>query len=161
MALAIAVEDPATADITDLLGAHLILMRAITPPGSVHALDVEALRGPDVTFWTARGGGVPVGCGAMKVLGLTRPGLVQGEIKSMHVREGHRGRGIAGLLVETVLESARQRGIARLSLETGSTRHFAAARRLYARFGFVECGPFGEYADDPHSAFMTRDLSTA
>ncbi len=150
MAFVIAIEDPAAPDIVALLERHLTLMRSTTPPESVHALDVGALRGPDVTFWTVREDGAVVGCGAVKALDDRH-----GEVKSMHVREALRGQGIAGMLVETVLADARRRGFARLSLETGSTHHFAAARRLYARFGFVECGPFGAYRDDPHSTFMT------
>ena len=156
MALSVAIEDPATPDVLALLGTHLTLMRATTPPESVHALDVEALRVPSVTFWTVREGDALVGCGAMKALD-----AAHGEIKSMHVREAHRGRGIAALLVETVLDAAAARNFTRLSLETGSTRHFAPARLLYARFGFVECGPFGGYIEDPHSTFMTKDLSAA
>ena len=156
MTPAIRVEDPATPEIVELLETHLSLMRSITPPESVHALDVEALRRPDVTFWAVREGAALVGCGAMKVLDAGH-----GEIKSMHVREAMRGRGIADLMVETVVDAARRRGIARLSLETGSTGHFAAARRLYARHGFTECGPFGDYVPDPHSTFMTRTLDPA
>ena len=153
MAFVIAIEDPATPDIVALLETHLTLMRSTTPPESVHALDVEALRGPEVTFWTVREGGAVAGCGAVKALDDRH-----GEVKSMHVREALRGQGIAGMLVETVLADARLRGFTRLSLETGSTHHFAAARGLYARYGFVECGPFGDYGHDPHSTFMTLDV---
>jgi len=154
--LVAAVENPATPDIVDLLEAHLSLMRAISPPGSVHALDLDGLCMTDVTFWSVRDGGMLVGCGAMKALDDGH-----GEIKSMHVREAARGRGIAALLVGTILEEARRRGMTRLSLETGSTDHFLPARRLYARFGFAACGPFADYAPDPHSAFMTRAVRSA
>lgn len=154
MAFTIAIEDPALPDVVALLETHLTLMRSTTPPESVHALDVEALRGPEVTFWTVRDGGAVVGCGAVKALD-----DCHGEIKSMHVREALRGKGIAGMLVETVLADARQRGFTRLSLETGSTHHFAAARALYARYGFTECGPFGDYRLDPHSTFMTLEIA--
>jgi len=153
MPVAVTIEDPAAPEIVDLLETHQTLMRSTTPPESVHALDIEALRAPDITFWTVRDDGAVIGCGAMKALGGGH-----GEIKSMHVRTAHRGLGIADLLVKAVLAEAGRRGYTRLSLETGSTDHFAAARRLYARYGFAECGPFGDYTHDPHSTFMTKAL---
>ncbi|MEM8749578.1 MAG: GNAT family N-acetyltransferase [Pseudomonadota bacterium] len=153
MSLYISVEDPAQPDIIELLEIHLSLMRSISPPDSVHALDLDGLRSSEITFWTARQTGTLVGCGALKEIGATH-----GEIKSMHVRDTARGQGVAAALVRTVLTEANARQYQRLSLETGSQPQFAPARRLYSSFGFDECGPFGSYAEDPHSTFMTLQL---
>lgn len=153
MVLTIRKEDPAAPDIVALLETHLDLMRSTSPPESVHALDIEALRQPDITFWTARSDGALLGCGAIKALN-----AAHGEIKSMHVLQTARMQGIGVALVESVLAEARERGYSRLSLETGSTDHFKAARQLYTRFGFTECGPFECYVEDWHSTFMTREL---
>lgn len=136
-----------------MLTEHLANMHAISPPGSVHALEIDRLREPAVTFWTAWDDDELLGCIALKTLDETH-----GEIKSMRTVEAHRGRGVASRLVEHVIDVARGRGLERLSLETGSTPHFEPARALYSRYGFVACGPFADYAEDPHSAFMTRTV---
>ncbi len=150
---AIALDDPARPAVRALLEAHLDDMRATSPPESVHALDVEALRGPGIDFWTLSIDGVLAGCSALRVLTGEH-----GEIKSMRTVASQRGRGVAGALVRHLLTEARVRGIKRLSLETGSQDFFASARRLYARHGFEVCGPFGDYVLDPNSVFMTRAL---
>jgi putative acetyltransferase len=143
-------------EIAALLEAHLNLMRSISPPESVHALDLDALRAPEITFWTVWDGAILLGCGALKEID-----PAHGEIKSMHTAQTARGRGVARHLLQHVLEEARQRGYRRLSLETGSTGDFAAARGLYAGFGFAFCGPFADYALDPFSVFMTLELGAA
>ena len=140
-------------EIQALLEAHLDHMRAISPPESVHALDLDGLRRPEITFWTVWDGGQLLGCGARKELD---PG--HGEIKSMHTNKAARGRGVARHLLEHILAEARRRGYRRLSLETGATEDFAAARRLYSAHGFEICGPFADYPLHPFSAFMTLEL---
>ena len=140
--------------IAEFLTQHLRDMRSVSPPGSVHALDLDALRRPDVTFWTVLdGSGAVAGCAALKELG-----PAHGEVKSMRVAPAHRGTGLAPRLLEHLLAEARRRGYRRLSLETGSMAFFAPARALYARHGFTVCGPFGSYREDPNSVFMTREL---
>jgi putative acetyltransferase len=143
-------------EIAALLEAHLNLMRSISPPESVHALDLDALRAPEITFWTVWDGAILLGCGALKEID-----PAHGEIKSMHTAQAARGKGVARRLLQHVLEEARQRGFRRLSLETGATGDFAAARGLYAGFGFAFCGPFADYALDPFSVFMTLELGAA
>ena len=128
-------------------------MRAITPEGSVHALDLDALRGPALHFVTLNEGGAVLGIGALKWLD-----KAHGEIKSMHTAAAHRGRGVARTILAHLMAEARAASMTRLSLETGSTGHFAAPRALYAAHGFAPCGPFGDYRPDPHSHFMTRAL---
>lgn len=122
----------------------------LSPRESIHALDLDGLRSPDITFWTVWGGDELLGCGALRELD-----SAHGEIKSMHTAAAHRGRGVAALLVNHILDVARFRSYRRLSLETGSMAGFAPARALYARFGFVECGPYGKYRLDPNSTYMT------
>jgi putative acetyltransferase len=139
--------------IAELLAAHVAFCKASSPPESTHVLDLDALRAPGITFWSAWDGASLLGCAALKQLDPSH-----GEIKSMHTSVQHRGRGVGlGLLKHAVAE-ARSRRYRRLSLETGSMEAFAAARALYARFGFVACAPFGDYRLDPNSVFMTLDL---
>ncbi|MDR3578106.1 MAG: GNAT family N-acetyltransferase [Anaerolineaceae bacterium] len=136
-----------------LLQEHLDSMQQYSPPQSIHALDIEALRKPEITFWTAWGNGELLGCGALKELDLQH-----GEIKSMRTSAQHRRQGVATALLTCILAEARQRRYQRLSLETGSHPAFAPARSLYVAFGFTFCGPFADYRLDPYSVFMTRLL---
>jgi putative acetyltransferase len=116
-------------------------------------MDVERLRRPDVSFWSAWEGETLLGCAALRELDATH-----GELKSMRTAPAARGRGVARALLAHVLAEARARGYARLSLETGSQPGFEPARRLYASAGFGRCAPFGDYAEDPYSVFMSLDL---
>ncbi|MEI5584386.1 MULTISPECIES: GNAT family N-acetyltransferase [unclassified Agromyces] len=136
-----------------LLEDHLADMFATSPAESVHALDVSGLSVPEVAFWTLAEGDELVGCVALKHLDETH-----GELKSMRTDAAARGRGLGARLLEHVLAEASRRGYRRLSLETGSQEFFLPARRLYARYGFVECDPFGDYRPDPSSVFMTFAL---
>jgi putative acetyltransferase len=149
----IAIDDPARDDVLSLLAEHLADMHAESPPESVHALDVAALKTPAITFWTARRDGVLLGCAALKELGPTH-----GEVKSMRTAAASRGRGVAAALLGHLVDEARRRGYTRVSLETGTQDFFAPARRLYGRHGFAECGPFADYVLDPCSVFFTRVL---
>ncbi|WP_062465194.1 GNAT family N-acetyltransferase [Demequina soli] len=150
----ISVTDPAAPDIVALLTEHLADMHATSPAESVHALDVERLRAPHVTFLAARtDDGALMGVGA-----LTEPGDGPAEIKSMRTAAAHRGLGVAAAVLAALVEVARERGHVHVSLETGTEGYFAAAHRLYERAGFIECGPFGPYTLDPHSRYYTLEL---
>jgi putative acetyltransferase len=151
-----AVISPANLDDADfiaLIDTHATLMLSISPPGSCHFLPIDGLKGDDVTVWQMRDGETLVGCGALKQIDDTH-----GEIKSMHTLASKRGAGLGRKMLEHILKVARERGYKRLSLETGSEQDFRPAVRLYETYGFVECGPFGEYKADPYSLFMTLDL---
>lgn len=137
-------------DVLALLQEHLAEMRATSPAESVHALPVDALRAAGVTFWTARDGDALVGCGAVKHLGDRHA-----EIKSMRTAVAARGRGVGQVVLRHLLDEVRRSGFVRVSLETGTQDHFAPARRLYERHGFVPVGPFSDYALDPHSVFYS------
>lgn len=150
----IRVDDLTGPPIIALLREHLYSMTLHSPPESIHALDLPALRKPEITFWTAWDGGELLGCGAIKELD-----PCHGEIKSMRTVTSHLRQGVASKLLQHILDEAGRRSYARLSLETGSMAAFAAARALYARFGFRYCGPFADYVLDPYSVFMTRELT--
>jgi putative acetyltransferase len=137
-----------------LLTDHVRVARAETAPGSAHALNLSGLRMPAISVWAAWIGGDLAGAGALK-----RLSAVEGEIKSMYTEHSARRRGVAQAMLTHIVETARGEGMERLSLETGSWPYFEPARRLYAAFGFSECGPFGDYREDPNSVFMTLDLT--
>lgn len=159
MKLTIEAEDPRSADIVALLETHLELMRRTSPPGHVHALDLDGLVRADITFFAARDGGELLGVGALRDLGAAnRAESGHGEIKSMHTAEAARGRGVGRALVEHCIALANERGWSRLSLETGTMDTFAAARGLYESLGFVECAPFGSYTVNQYSVCMTLEL---
>jgi putative acetyltransferase len=150
----IEIDDPSSPDVFALLEEHLRNMHELSPPESVHALDVSRLKSPDITFWTVRDAGALLGCGALKQLSPDH-----GEIKSMRTPSGLRRRGAGRAVLNHILSVAKQRGYTRLSLETGPAESFGPAHRLYESAGFQQCGPFGDYKLDPHSVFMTRVLT--
>ena len=139
--------------IIELLRVHLARARAESPPCSTHALDLDGLRAPQISFWAAWEGEVLAGVGALLQL---EPD--HGEVKSMHTADEMRGRGVGAAMLRHIVAEARKRDYSRLSLETGSMDYFLPARRLYERHGFSTCEPFGSYAQDPNSTFMTLDL---
>jgi putative acetyltransferase len=139
--------------VLDLLRIHLTKSRANSAPGSAHALDVAGLQAPGISFWTMWESDTLLGCGALK-----RLSAGHGEVKSMHTAETVRRRGVGSTMLRHIIAQARSRGMARLSLETGSRDFFRPARTLYARHDFVECEPFADHVLDPSSVFMTLDL---
>ncbi|MQA96048.1 MAG: GNAT family N-acetyltransferase [Streptosporangiales bacterium] len=149
----IVIDDLSGPEIAAFLGDHIRQMREITPPESKHALGLDGLREPGVTFWTVLDDDTVVGCGAIKEIA---PG--HAELKSMRTDPTRRRDGIASLLVEHILTEATRMGFTRISLETGSDAFFLPARRLYQKFGFDFCEPFADYTTDPLSVFMTRKL---
>ncbi len=149
----IRVDDLRGPEIAALLEEHLDAMRAISPPCSVHALDLERLRRPEITFWTAWDGDALLGCGALKMLDDR-----SAELKSMRTATPHLRRGVAQAILRHILDEAKRRSVQRVYLETGSTPPFEPAHRLYERAGFERCGPFADYVDDPFSTFMTKAL---
>ncbi|SFS12843.1 putative acetyltransferase [Dyella sp. OK004] len=136
-----------------LLQEHLQSMHLHSPPESIHALDLDTLRKPGISFWSVWQHQELLGCGALKQLDATH-----GELKSMRTATSHLRKGVASLLLKHLLDEAGRRFYRRLSLETGAMEAFAPAHRLYASFGFEACGPFADYIDDPNSVFMTRLL---
>ena len=146
-------DDLSGPEIRELLQEHLASMRRHSPPESVHALPIEGLCKPEITFWTVWENCELLGCGALKELDSQH-----GEIKSMRTASRHVRKGVAQTLLRYIIGEAARCGYCRVSLETGSMQAFEPARQLYARNGFTSCGPFAEYVEDPNSVFMTREL---
>ena len=160
-AVSVLIDDPARAPVAALLAIHGAHAEAHSPLGSCHYFNAERLDGDDVTLWTACEGDAVLGCVALQERLLEHPGEEPeraGELKSLHVAEAARGRGVARLLVETVLDAARARAMKRVLLETGSSDGFAASRALYEAMGFAVVGPFAEYSDNGFSVFMARSV---
>lgn len=139
--------------VLELVKEHLRDMAGHSPPESIHALQIDGLKQPDITFWSAWEGDELVGMGALKELDTSH-----GEIKSMRTASKHLRKGIASQILQHILVEAKKRGYNRLSLETGTAQAFGPARKLYERHGFAYCGPFSSYREDPNSVFMTRKL---
>jgi putative acetyltransferase len=156
MELVIRVEDPRAEDVRELLATHLAFSQGVTPLEYSFALDVDQLVDSSVTFFSARRAGQLVGVAALKRLNETHS-----ELKSMHTREAERGRGVGRAMVEHILAFARGAGYRRVSLETGATEDFAAARSLYARVGFKPCAAFADYQPSSYNTFMTMSLESA
>jgi putative acetyltransferase len=146
-------DDLSGPEVADLLRLHLDEMHSWSPPESVHAMPIERLRAPDVTFYSAWEGTRLAACGALKQLD-----AAHGELKSMRAHPDYRGKGGGKAILVHLLAEARARGYARVSLETGRPDAFQPARRLYEGHGFAECPPFGDYTEDPFSICMTREL---
>ncbi|MEF1309866.1 GNAT family N-acetyltransferase [Vibrio mytili] len=150
----IVIDDLSGGEVIHLLEEHLADMYANSPPESVHALDVESLKSPDITFFSAWIGGELQGCLAIKQL---TPEHI--ELKSMRTSSLARRSGVASALLTHALNTAIENGYQKVSLETGSQAFFKPARNLYEKFGFCYCEPFADYTEDPMSRFMTKMLS--
>lgn len=149
----IEIDDLTRPSVHALLEEHLQSMYELSPPESVHALDIDKLRNASITFWSAWDGAVLLGCGALKELDSKH-----GEIKSMRTPKNMRRHGAGRAILAHIIDVAKSRSYERLSLETGSMEAFKPARQLYESVGFSYCGPFGDYVDDPNSAFMAKQL---
>ena len=149
----IKIDDLSGSEIAEFLEEHIREMKSVSPPESKHALDLAGLRKPQITFWTVWDSSCLIGCGAMKELDASHA-----EIKSMRTTTSYRGKGVASMLLQHILNEAKLRGYRRISLETGSMPFFEPARNLYAKYGFKNCAPFSKYKEAPNSVFMTKDL---
>ena len=149
----IVVDDLSGPAIAAFLAEHIEEMRSITPLESKHALDLDSLRRPEITFWSVLDGDTLVGCGAVKALDASHA-----ELKSMRTDRARKRSGIGSMLLEHILDEATRMGFARISLETGSAEFFQPARTLYQKYGFAYCEPFADYRPDPLSVFLTRAL---
>ncbi len=137
--------------IVALLRYHFDKCHEVTPPGSAHVFDVSKLKSADVDFFAAWEGETLLGVGAVKYIGPKH-----GEVKSMHTAEAARRRGVGRAILDHIVETAKAKGVERLSLETGSFWYFEPAVAMYRTAGFSECAPFGNYRPDPNSLFLTR-----
>lgn len=142
-------------EIKKLLARHLNNAALHSPPEAIFALDLEALKAPEVTFWSVWHENTLLGCGALKEISPDH-----GEIKSMHTCDSQRGKGVASFVVDFIIQQAIKRKYQKLSLETGTTAAYVPAHRLYQKFGFVDCAPFADYFAAAHSVFMALTLSS-
>ena len=149
----IRLDDLTGGEVIALLNEHLADMYATSPAESVHALDVDALKASNIRFFSAWQQGTLAGCVAIKTLDNQ-----MAELKSMRTATAFRGMGVGQALLQYIIDHAKAQGFTSLSLETGTQDYFAPARSLYRKFGFTDCGPFGQYQLDPNSHFMTLNL---
>jgi putative acetyltransferase len=152
----ISVDDPRAEDVGALLARHLAFTSSHSPPEDCHALDIDGLLHPSMTFFSFRRHGLLLGIGALNQLD-----RYQAELKSMHTAEDQRCGGIGRAMVDHLVGVARERGSRRVSLETGSNAAFAPSRALYASAGFTPCDAFGDYRPSQNSTFMTLWLTEA
>jgi putative acetyltransferase len=153
MGISLRRDDLSSPEVHSLIAEHLAGMRGTSPPGHTYALALDSLRAPSVTFWTAWMDGILCGCGALKELD-----PLTGEVKSMRTRPAFLRRGVGQAVLDEIVRTARQRGYARILLETGTGEAFEAAHALYQRNGFAWTGPFGEYAASDFNVFMEKEL---
>ncbi|MFE9576200.1 GNAT family N-acetyltransferase [Nocardia sp. NPDC006044] len=151
--LRIAIDDLSGPEVAALLTEHVAELATHSPADSMHALDLDALRRPEITFWSGWDGDTLAGCAALKHLDDEHA-----ELKSMRTAPTHKRRGVASTLLRHLLTEATARGYRRMSLETGTSTFFLPAQTLYTAHGFTPCAPFSTYLPDPHSLFMTRTL---
>lgn len=149
----IKIDDLTGMEVISLIGEHLHGMSLHSPPESIHALGLKDLKKPGITFWTAWDGNQLMGCGALKELD-----PLHGELKSMRTASAYLRKGVAQAMLEYIMNEAKRRGYKKMSLETGSMEAFSPARKLYEKYGFSYCPPFGDYTEDPNSVFMSREL---
>lgn len=153
MQFEIRLDDLTSDESQSIVREHFAGMLENTPLESVHALPLDKLRQPNINFWTAWLGSELCGCGALKILDPQH-----GEVKTMRTRAKFLRQGVGQAVLFHIIKHATDEGMKRLSLETGSSESFSAAKAMYLRNGFEICGPFGDYTLDPHSVFMTKHL---
>lgn len=153
MPLTARIDDLTSVEAQELVGEHLRGMHATSPPGHVNAFAIDALKQPEVTFWSVWDGSALCGCGALKELS-----ALSGEIKSMRTRSHYSRRGVGQYVPDVITETAMARGYRQLFLETGTGEAFEPAQRLYRKNGFVSCAAFGEYVATDFNMFMLKNL---
>ncbi len=139
--------------VNELLTKHFIELRSVSPPGSTHVLDIPGLKDPTIRFWSLWDGDKLIGCGALKLLENEH-----GEFKSIRVVDKFRKNGMGEKIISHLINQAKQIGIKKLSIETGSGDFFAPARKLFKKFGFKECMPFAHYKEDPNSCYYSLNI---
>ena len=139
--------------VNELLTKHFIELRTVSPPGSTHVLDIPGLKDPTIRFWSLWDADNLVGCGALKLLEKEH-----GEFKSIRVADKFRKNGMGEKIISHLIDQAKQIGIKKISIETGSGEFFIPARKLFKKFGFKECKPFAHYKEDPNSCYYSLNI---
>ncbi|MDA7580979.1 GNAT family N-acetyltransferase [Candidatus Pelagibacter sp.] len=144
-------DDP---EVNELLIKHFIELRAVSPEGSAHVLDIAGLKDPSIKFWSLWEENDLMGSGALKFLDKEH-----GEFKSIRVNDKFRGKGNGLIVINHLINEAKKLNIKRLSLETGAGDFFLTARKLFNKCGFQSCKPFSHYKNDINSVYMTMLIS--
>ena len=139
--------------VNELLIKHFVELRSVSPEGSTHVLDIPGLKDPTIRFWSLWDGEELVGCGALKLLEKDH-----GEFKSIRVADKFRGKGMGEKVISHLIYQAKEIGIKKLSIETGSGEFFVHARKLFEKFGFKSCKPFAHYKEDPNSCYFNLEI---
>ena len=138
-------------EVHKLLAKHFIELRAASPKGSTHVLDIPGLKVNSIKFWSLWENRKLVGCGALKILNIDH-----GEFKSIRVHDDFRKKGYGAKIIENLIDKARGLNIKRLSIETGAGQFFKPARKLFEKCQFKPCKPFAHYKDDKNSIYLTK-----
>ena len=141
-------------EVNKLLTEHFIELRAASPQGSAHVLDIPGLKVSSIKFWSLWNEGKLFGCGALKFLDKDH-----GEFKSIRIHNDFRNKGNGIKIIEHLIEEAKKLKIKRISLETGAGKFFDPARKLFKRCDFKTCKPFAHYKDDANSIYLTRQIN--
>ena len=140
-------------DVNDLLNKHFIELRSVSPAGSTHVLDIAGLKDNTIKFWSLWENNEIIGCGALKFLEKGH-----GEFKSIRVADNFRKKGTGEKIINHLIKEAKKLDIIKLSVETGAGNFFSPARKLFKKFGFIECQPFANYKVDPNSCYYPLEL---
>ena len=141
-------------EVHELLTKHFIELRAASPEGSAHVLDIPGLKIPSIKFWSLWESERLMGCGALKFLEKGH-----GEFKSIRVHDNFKNKGNGIKVVNHLIEEARKLEIKRLSIETGAGDFFKPARKLFKKCNFKPCEPFAHYKKDINSIYLTKLIS--
>ena len=137
--------------VNELLTNHFVELRAASPEGSAHVLDIPGLKDPSIKFWSLWENNELFGCGALKFLDKDH-----GEFKSIRIHDNFRSKGNGIKLINHLIEEAKKLYIKRISIETGSGKFFKPARKLFKRCLFEPCKPFAHYKEDTNSIYLTK-----
>ena len=138
-------------EVNKLLTKHFIELRAASPEGSAHVLDIPGLKVSSIKFWSLWEKDKIFGCGALKFLDKDH-----GEFKSIRIHDDFRNQGNGIKVIKHLIDEAKKLKIKRISLETGAGKFFDPARKLFKKCDFAPCKPFAHYKEDVNSIYLTK-----
>ena len=138
-------------DVNQLLLKHFVELKAASPEGSAHVIDIQGLKERSIRFWSLWEKEKLIGCGALKFLKKDH-----GEFKSIRIHDEFRNKGFGIKIINHLIDEAKKLGIKRISIETGAGKFFEPARRLFKKCNFIPCKPFAHYKDDENSIYLTK-----
>ena len=141
-------------EVNKLLTKHFIELRAASPEGSAHVLDITGLKVDSIKFWSLWENENLFGCGALKFLDKEH-----GEFKSIRIHDSFRNKGNGIKVINHLIHEAKKLNIKKLSIETGAGNFFIPARKLFKRCNFKSCEPFAHYKKDDNSIYLTKQIN--